>query len=202
MPWAFVPIAVLMTLTPGPSTAIIVRSALRGGWRCGVLTVLANEVGVLTWALLSALGVSALVAASQVAFVTLKIGGAALLVLFGLQALLRKSQGAEVAPEPAPAAAGWAFRDGLVTSLANPKLAVFFVSLLPQFVPRGQGTLAAALEMALLIVLFDLVWYVSLALAIDRVRRAVVGSRLARRIQQSTGVVLVGLGARLALAHR
>jgi threonine/homoserine/homoserine lactone efflux protein len=202
MPWAFVPIAVLVTLTPGPSTAMIVRSALRGGWRCGVLTVLANEVGVLAWALLSALGVSALVAASEVAFVTLKIGGAALLVLFGLQALLRKSQGVEVAPEPAPAAAGWAFRDGLVTSLANPKLAVFFVSLLPQFVPRGQGTLAAALEMALLIVVFDLVWYVSLALAIDRVRRAVVGSRLARRIQQSTGVVLVGLGARLALAHR
>jgi len=92
--WTFVPIAALMTIAPGPATAMVVRSALRGGWRAGVLTVAGNAVGVVAWALLSVLGVSALVAASQVAFVALKVGGAALLVWFGVRMLL--DRGADI----------------------------------------------------------------------------------------------------------
>ncbi len=201
MPWAFVPIAVVVTLTPGPSTAMILRSTLRGGRRSGVWTVVANEVGVLTWALLSAVGVSALVAASEVAFAALRIVGATLLVLFGLQALLHRSR--PLSPNEGRGRADrLAFRDGLVTSLANPKLAVFFVSLLPQFVPTGEGTLRAALAMALLIVVFDLVWFLGLALAVDRVRQGFARSRVWRRLEQASGTILIGLGARLALAHR
>src|SRR3954470_9901573 len=127
MLWAFLPIALLVTVTPGAATANVIRSAIRGGWRAGVLTIAGNSVGVLIWGLLSVLGISALVAASEVAFVVLKITGAVVLIWLGIQSL-RGSAGAVARPVQRP------LRDGVVTSLANPKLAVFFVALFPQFV--------------------------------------------------------------------
>jgi threonine/homoserine/homoserine lactone efflux protein len=174
--WAFLPIAALLTLTPGPATATVVRSAIRGR-RLALMSALGNSAGVLTWALLSALGVSALVAASEVAFLVLKLVGGATLIYLGAQALFGESKFAEAGPRHRTA-----FRDGLATGLANPKLAVFFVALFPQFVPEGSSVLPAALGMAALVVAFDLVWFSVLALAVDRTRRALVGSALARRV--------------------
>src|SRR5215212_3603532 len=87
MVWEFVPVAIVVTLTPGAGTAMIVRNALRGGARAGLLTIVGNSIGVVAWALLSVLGISALVAASEVAFVALKLGGAAVLVWLGVQSL-------------------------------------------------------------------------------------------------------------------
>src|SRR3954470_13808446 len=127
MLWAFVPIAALLTVVPGAATAMVLRSSMRGGWRAGVATIAGNEIGVVAWALLSVLGISALVAASEVAFVVLKVAGAIVLVWLGIQSL-RGSAGAVARPVQRP------LRDGVVTSLANPKLAVFFVALFPQFV--------------------------------------------------------------------
>ena len=123
MLWAFLPIAVLVTVTPGAATAMVVRSAMRGGWRAGVLTIAGNSIGVVAWALLSIAGISALVAASEVAFAVLKITGAAALVWLGIHSL--RGAGREIRLERR----GRPFRDGLITSLANPKLAVFFVAL-------------------------------------------------------------------------
>src|ERR1700742_1246497 len=80
MLWTFLPIAVLVTVTPGAATAMVVRSAMRGGWRAGVLTIAGNSIGVIAWALLSIAGISALVAASEVAFVALKVTGGVVLV--------------------------------------------------------------------------------------------------------------------------
>jgi threonine/homoserine/homoserine lactone efflux protein len=85
MLWAFVPVAIVVTLTPGAATAMIVRNALRGGSRAGVLTIAGNSIGVVAWALLSVLGISALVAASEAAFVALKVTGAVVLVWMGVQ---------------------------------------------------------------------------------------------------------------------
>jgi threonine/homoserine/homoserine lactone efflux protein len=95
-----------------------------------------------------------------------------------------------------------ALRDGLITSLANPKLAVFFVALFPQFVPRGTPVLPAALAMVCVIVVFDLIWYSVLAALVSRARRHFVEGRWARRVERVTGAVLVGLGVRLALERR
>ncbi len=103
-----------------------------------MLTIAGNSVGVVTWALLSIAGISALVAASEVAFVALKVVGAAVLVYLGVQSLRRASAPAEP-PSPREQRA---FRDGVVTSLANPKLAVFFVALFPQFVGADGNVLA------------------------------------------------------------
>jgi threonine/homoserine/homoserine lactone efflux protein len=202
MLWAFVPVAVLVTITPGPATAMVVRSAMRGGRRAGLLTIAGNSVGVLVWALLSVLGIAALVAASEVAFVVLKITGAVVLVTLGVQSLRRAGRDT---PEDAPLVAGRRarpLRDGLVTSLANPKLAVFFVALFPQFVDGRGAVLPTTLMMALMIVAFDVVWYGALATLAGRGQQGFARTRLARRLERTTGGVLIALGARVALTPR
>jgi threonine/homoserine/homoserine lactone efflux protein len=95
-----------------------------------------------------------------------------------------------------------AVRDGLLTSLSNPKLAVFFVALFPQFIPRGAAVLWSAVAMEGLIVAFDLVWYSTLAMLVTRAKRAFIDGPWGRRIERVTGAVLVGLGIRLALERR
>jgi len=191
-----VPIAALLTLAPGPGTAMVVRSSLRDGWRSGVLTVVGNELGVVVWALLSVLGVSALVAASEAAFVTLKLIGAAALIWLGVQSL-RGSPAAELAD-----VRGGAFRAGLITSVANPKLAVFFVALFPQFVEPGRSVLATTLLMATLLVIFDFAWYTSLAVMVSRARQTFVRSRVGRWVERTTGAILIALGVRVAIEQR
>jgi threonine/homoserine/homoserine lactone efflux protein len=197
----FTGVAVLVTLTPGPATAMVVRSALRGGRRDALLTTLGNSIGVLFWGCASAVGISALVAASEVAFAVLKVGGAIVLVSLGIQTFVRSRHRTDLAPAPAPAQAP-AFRDGVLTSLANPKLAIFFVALFPQFIPKGDSVLPTALAMSALIVALDLIWYSVVALAVTRARGVLAESRWPGRLERITGSVMIGLGLRLALEAR
>ena len=196
---AFVPVAILVTLTPGPATAMVVRSAAVGGRRHALVCTAGNSIGVLTWAVLAAAGLAAVVATSAAVFTVVKLVGAVVLVVLGVQSLRRR-------PEPGPQRSrprdGRALRDGLVTSLSNPKLAVFYVALFPQFVPTGAPVLPSALLMAATIVAFDVMWYSALAYAVTRARRAFRSGRWARRVERLTGAVLIGLGARLALERR
>jgi RhtB (resistance to homoserine/threonine) family protein len=200
MLWTFIPVAALLTITPGAGTAMVVRNALRGGWRTAVLTVAGNSVGVVVWAVLSVLGISALVGASEVAFLVLKLTGAAVLVWLGVQSLLRAGR-ADSAPVT-PLVRRRAFRDGLLTSITNPKLAVFFIALFPQFVEDRAAVLPTTLLMAALIVVFDFAWYSGLAVLVSRAKREVMRTRVARWIERTTGAVLIALGARVALEQR
>jgi threonine/homoserine/homoserine lactone efflux protein len=200
----FLPVAGLLTLTPGVTTALVVRNALRGGRRHAFWTTSGNSAGVLAWGCCAALGIAAIVAASAAAFTTIKLAGALVLVVMGIRSLLG-SHGAAPPAEPGPPGEisdRAALRDGLVTSLANPKLAVFFVALFPQFVPRGTPILPAALVMVGVIVAFDLVWYSLLAALVSRAKRRLIEGRWARRVERVTGAVLIGLGVRLALERR
>ncbi len=195
---AFAPVAALLTVTPGAATALVVRSAATGGQRRALATTVGNSVGVLAWGCFAAMGVAAVVAASAEAFTAVKLVGAVVLVVLGLQSLRGdREHGARPAP-----ARGAPLRDGLVTSLANPKLAVFFVALFPQFVPAGAPVLPSALLMVTMIVGFDLVWYSALAYLVARARRAFVEGPWLARAQRLTGAVLVGLGVRLAFERR
>lgn len=199
---AFLGIAVLVTLTPGPATAMVIRNALRGGRRSAFLTTLGNSIGVLFWGVASAIGVSALIAASEVAFTVLKVTGAIVLVWLGVQSL-RRPRGVR---SPGPAYEDvWsprAFRDGLVTCLANPKLAIFFVALFPQFLERRHSNVTTGLAMAALIVALDVVWYSALALAVTRARRAFVAGPWRKRVERLTGSVMIAFGLRLAAEVR
>ncbi|MGN6870547.1 MAG: LysE family translocator [Solirubrobacteraceae bacterium] len=193
----FLPVAILLSLTPGVATALVVRNAARGGRRQAFLTTSGNSVGVLAWACFAAVGIAAVVAASAAVFDAVKLAGAALLLIIGVRSLLGRHDA------DAPSTSGRsAFREGLVTSLANPKLAAFFVALFPQFIPRGAPVLPSALGMATVIVAIDLIWYSTLALLVARARKAFIDGGWGRRIERLTGAVLIGLGVRLALERR
>jgi threonine/homoserine/homoserine lactone efflux protein len=191
----FAPVALLLTVTPGVATALVVRNAAVGGRGHALRTTVGNAIGVMTWALLAAIGVAAVVATSVEAFTAVKLVGAVVLVVLGVQAL----RGGDA---PAPPEPGSALRQGLLTSLANPKLAVFFVALFPQFVPDGAAVLPCALLMAGMVVALDLVWYSTLAYLVTRAKRAFVEGPWLERFQRMTGAVLIGLGLRLALERR
>ena len=192
---SFVGVAVLVSLLPGPATALVVRSAALHGRRAALQVVLGNSTGILGWALASVLGISALVAASEAAFVVLKALGAVVLVYLGVQAL-RGTKGKAGSPART---ARTSYMQGLLTSGANPKLAVFFIALLPQFVPAHAPVLPWTLAMAAILICVDLVYFTALAWVVARARRAVVGSRWIERV---TGTVMVGLGLRVALESR
>jgi threonine/homoserine/homoserine lactone efflux protein len=216
-------VALLVTLTPGPATATVIRVAARDGRAAALRAIAGNSAGVLIWATLAATGVSSLILVSQVAYDTLRIGGAAILIMLGLRSLLRRRtaderrtaeverpelERPEPEPEPEPdehvpqpTRAAIGLRAGLVTSLCNPKLAVFFVALFPQFLNPHAAVLPAALAMAATIVAFDILWYSTLAYLVGRAR-TLLKPRVQAALERFTGAVLIGLGIRLAAESR
>jgi len=207
---AFLAVAAAVTLTPGPSFVLLLQVSAVHGRRAALANILGNSVGVLTWGALSALGVSALVAANQLAYDALRVAGAAFLLYVGVRALLPRrprppmnGNAAGLSRAPAgPARAAWpAARKGLVNSLANPKLAIFFVALFPQFLTPGTAVLPAALAMAAVIAAFDILWYGTIAFLVDRFRRA-LRPQLMHRLEQASGAILVAFGLRLATQAR
>jgi threonine/homoserine/homoserine lactone efflux protein len=195
---AFAPVAALLSLAPGPATALVVRNAARGGRRHAFFTTVGSSLGVFAWGAFAAIGIAAVVAASAELFTVMKLIGAGFLLYLGVQSLRGRG---EVRPAITRRRAS-AFREGFVTAIANPKLAAFFVALFPQFVPRGAPVLPSALLMAATIVVIDLAWYSTLAMFVARARRAFVEGPWLRRFERLTGAVLVGLGVRLALERR
>ncbi|MGH8862379.1 MAG: LysE family translocator, partial [Jatrophihabitantaceae bacterium] len=183
------------TLTPGHATALVLRVAARDGRRAALGATVGNSIGVLGWASLSALGVSSLILASEIAYDALRFAGAAVLIVLGVRSLLRR----DTDSAPVPRRAGW--RTGLLTSAANPKLAVFFVALFPQFLTPGDAVLPAALAMAATIVVLDFVWFSTLAWTVERAGRA-LRPRVRRVMERTTGGVMVALGLRVAVQAR
>ncbi|GAA0853189.1 LysE family translocator [Streptosporangium amethystogenes subsp. fukuiense] len=210
---AFVLAVVLISASPGPAMALILRRAALRGFSGAVPTVLGLEAGLYLWALLAAAGLAALVAASEVAFLVLRVVGAGFLLYLGIRAWRsawrgRGTSGAdeEVAvADPAPGAAltWWkAFGEGSVVMLANPKAAAFMIALYPQFVPAGRPLFATTALLAVLQVVIETLLYLALAAVVGRAgtwfRRPVVR----RRLDAVSGTVLVTLGLRVAVESR
>jgi threonine/homoserine/homoserine lactone efflux protein len=190
--------ALLLAMVPGPSAVLILRQTLRAGRRSALAATAANELGLLLWALVAALGLASLIRFSTVAYDLERFGGAAALIVLGVRSVVRAR--AE-APDPgAPPEAGrGGFRAGLVTILVNPKAAVFAASILPQFVPRGAPPLPTLLLLCAVWVVVDASWYVFLAWVANRAARLLTRPRVRQRLEQISGVVLVALGLRLAV---
>jgi threonine/homoserine/homoserine lactone efflux protein len=189
--WEFLLVAVVVCVTPGPATALVLRTAARDGRRAALGAIVGNEIGVVTWAVLSAVGVSALITASQVAYDVLRFGGAAVLVVLGARSLLRRTREVPALPRWA----GW--KTGLLSSAANPKLAVFFVALFPQFLTPGTAVLPAALAMAVMLVALDFAWFTMLAWAVDRAGR-MLRPQWRAWMERTTGAVMIAFGLRVA----
>jgi threonine/homoserine/homoserine lactone efflux protein len=194
---AFLPVAAFLAVLPGPATAIVIQSAASGGRARAVRATLGDATGLAIWAAASMLGVSALVVASEAAFAALKAFGAIVLIAYGVAAI-RRSRRREPAIVPPPARGG-AFRLGLLTALSNPKVGLFYVALLPQFVPAGAAVLPATLVLAGIQISLSCAWYLVLAAAVGRIREAF--ARHHSRIQAAGGALMIGFGLRI-LADR
>ncbi len=200
---AFLAVAAVVVVTPGVDMALVTRNALMYGRRAAVETALGINLGIFFWVMAASLGIAAIVATSAEAFTVIKVAGALYLVYLGVQALRSahtRRRTDEVTVRPAPSGRQ-ALRQGLVSNLLNPKIAVFFTSLLPQFV----GTDGSAGELLLLGLLFNamgICWLLFYAAAAARGRNVLVRPRVKRALDRVTGVVLIGLGARLALEKR
>jgi threonine/homoserine/homoserine lactone efflux protein len=194
----FVVVAVVVVLTPGVDMALVTKNALLHGRNAALASAMGVNVGIALWTLAAALGVAAVVRASAEAFTAIKLAGALYLVYLGIQAL-RGRRHAELRGA-APLSTAGAFRQGLVSNALNPKIAVFFTSLLPQFAPRGS--LLGLLALGAVFNLLGIVWLTVYALAAARGRAVLQRRRVRAVLDYLSGVVLVGLGVRLAFERR
>jgi threonine/homoserine/homoserine lactone efflux protein len=200
---AYLLVAAVLIMTPGPDTALVIRNALGSGSRAATATAFGVGLGIAAWAVASVLGVGLLVEASATAFTIFKLAGAAYLAYLGIRSLIgRKPVASGTDAVPAQRLSdGAAFRQGLLGNILNPKAAAIFVTVLPQFVAPGDSPLRLILMLLAFeaILLPWLTMYGHLVARAGRTRRA---EQFRRAMERVTGVVLVGLGARLALERR
>lgn len=207
---AFLAAVLLISASPGPAMALIVRRAALRGLRGAVPTVLGLEAGLYLWALFAGAGFAALVAASEVAYVVLRVVGAVVLLVLGVKAWraawAARKGGAAAGEQPPPALPGrsWAgsFVEGVVVQLANPKAAVFMLAFYPQFVPAHGPIFATTALLALLQITLETVLYLSLAAGVARAGEWFRRPRIRARFEATSGAVLVGLGVRVAVESR
>jgi threonine/homoserine/homoserine lactone efflux protein len=198
---AFIGVAAAFVVIPGPDMALIARNVLRHGRSAGFATSLGTCTGILGWAIAAALGTSALLATSAAAFTTLKLAGAAYLIYLGISTLRDHD-----VLDPAPAASDGAkltqrgaWLQGMLSALLNPKLGVFFLTLLPQFIGPGDPPATRSLQLALVFDLIGLAWLLTYSAMLGAVGTALNRPGPRRLIRWISATVLVGLGARVAL---
>src|SRR6185437_2569895 len=203
----FIGVAAIVIIIPGPDTAVVTKNVLIHGRRAGMGTSLGVSAGLSFWTIAAAIGIASLVRASEVAFTVLKLAGALYLVWLGIQAL--RAAGREMLDgDPARAASRSAlsarggFRQGFLSDLANPKIGIFFTSLLPQFVSAGHAVLLPFLVLGAIFVAMTLVWLLAYTLVAARAAQTLMRPRVRAAIDRFTGVVLIGLGLRLAVERR
>ena len=198
---AFVGVSLLLAVTPGPDMAVVTRNALAHGRRGVLMTTTGIGLALVIWTTATAVGLSAVLRASGDLLFVLKIAGAAYLAYLGVRTLLdsrmRPADLLAAAPPPAPAHA--IFRQGFLSAISNPKLGVFFVTFLPQFVGPGQPLLPRLLELGFVFAVIGWTWMNVYGLLITRIRDIITAPRVRQWMQRVTGVVLLGFGARLAL---
>ena len=205
---AFLGVAALVIMTPGPDTVLTVRNTLVGGWPAGVATAVGVVTGQAIWALGTSIGIVGLLVTSEPMFIAVKLLGAGYLVFLGAQSIR-----AALARTPQPEllagrirrrdlSPSRAFRQGIINDLGNPKMAAFFTSLLPQFIPSRDVSFATPMALGLLFCIMTLLWLMLYIGAVARLGEVLHRPAIRRALEGLTGVVLVGLGIRLASEHR
>jgi threonine/homoserine/homoserine lactone efflux protein len=198
---AYLAAAALLTITPGLDTALVLRMATSGSARRAALAGLGIASGCFAWAALVALGLGALLAASQLAYTVLRWVGAAYLFWVGFQ-MLRHPRHTFLAATPTARDHRTAFLTGLLTNLLNPKVGIFYVSFLPQFVPPGVSVGPYILLLGALHALLGLIWFTCLIMATQPIATFLRRPAVVRNCDRLTGMVFVAFGLGLALDSR
>ena len=199
--WLFVASGLLLNLTPGADTLFIATRSAALGWRFGVAAALGICTGCLVHVLAAALGLSAILATSPLAFTVVKWVGAAYLVYMGLNLLLQRQQAGQAPRALAPAAWSSVFVQGFLTNVLNPKVALFFLAFVPQFIaPAAPQKALAFLVLGGIFTFNSLLWCLLLAWLAARMGKLGVKHRLQQWLQRGIGGLFVGLGVRLALS--
>jgi threonine/homoserine/homoserine lactone efflux protein len=198
----FIVSALVLTLTPGQDTFYILGRSISQGRRAGLASVLGIGAGALVHTAAAALGLSAILAASATAFMAVKLLGALYLIYLGTRMLFTRTSAAAIPADFKSASFGAIFRQGLVTNLLNPKVALFFLSFLPQFVdPGSPHKFLALLTLGLCFDVIGLTWCVCLAwfssLLGDKLRGS---STFTEILNRTAGALFIGLGIRLAVS--
>lgn len=203
---AFIGISLLVIVTPGQDTVLTIRNTLLGGRVAGTSTAIGVALGQATWTVAASAGVTALLLASEPAFAAVRLVGTAVLVYLGVQALVAAIRGNAAGPVDAghkkrlrATAALW---QGVVSNLGNPKMAVFFTSLLPQFVPPGPTSFVTMLGLGLVFCCMTLCWLTAYAFAIGRAGDVLGRPQIRRALDGIVGTVLIAFGIRLATQQR
>jgi RhtB (resistance to homoserine/threonine) family protein len=203
----FIGVAAIVIVVPGPDTAVVTKNVLMHGRRAALGTSFGVSAGIALWTIAAALGVASLVRASEVAFTVLKLVGALYLVWLGIQAWRAASHATNpdgtghANPRTALGARG-GFRQGLFSDLANPKIGVFFTSLLPQFVDPGKPVLLPFLALGAVFVLMTVIWLLAYCMVAARAAQTLQRPRVKAALDRVTGTVLIGIGLRLATERR
>ena len=199
---AFTLAAALMTVTPGLDTALVLRTAAGEGARRAVYAGLGICLGCLAWGAVVATGLGVLLAASELAYAILKWLGAAYLLWLGLKLVFSRRDDFGSAAAGPPDAGTWLwFRRGLLTNLLNPKVGVFYVSFLPQFVPQGANVTATTLLLAAVHAALGLAWFAALIVATRPIAAALRKPGTIRLLDRATGAVFLLFAGRLALSR-
>lgn len=206
--WAFLGVSLLVIVTPGPDTALTIRNTLLGGRRGGIFTALGVVTGQTIWASAASVGLVALLVAAAPVFVAVKLAGAAYLVLLGAQALHGAWRAGAARPtvtgtiSPRRLAPAVALRQGLLSDLGNPKIAVFFTSLLPQFTPHGGATFGTLVGHGLIFSALTGAWLTGYAVVVAKAGDVLRRPQVQRLLEGVTGTVLIALGLRVATEQR
>lgn len=195
----FTAAAAVLTITPGLDTALVLRSAATGSARSGMRAGIGICAGCFVWASAAAVGLTALLAASDFAFSVLKWAGAAYLLYLGVMLIAKPRRTFD--PSPAPGA-DRALRTGFLTNILNPKVGVFYVSFLPQFIPAGADVALFSLLLAGIHVLLSLTWFAALVTLTAPLGRALARPGVVTWLDRLTGGVFAVFGAKLALTAR
>jgi threonine/homoserine/homoserine lactone efflux protein len=196
--------ALVLIMMPGPDQALITRNVLTGGRGGGMLTLVGGALGVAVHATAAAVGLSALLLASAEAFTALKVVGVAYLLLLGIQTLRAARRSAEEPGEdstPGARRRGAFLRQGFLSNALNPKVALFFVTFLPQFLPADSSSpRAQALQLSVVFAALYVGWFSTYVMAVARLGGWLRRPTVKARLERVTGVLLVAFATRLATA--
>lgn len=197
---AFIAAATLLTITPGVDTAMVLRSAATEGPRSALFAGIGISIGCLIWAGAVSLGLGALLQASELAYTILKWAGAAYLVWLGLKMLIKPRT--TWADQDTPGAKGFpAMRAGFFTNITNPKIGVFYVTFLPQFIPHGANVTLYSFFLALVHIALSVVWFAALTAATVPLGRALRRPNVIKTLDRVTGGLFIAFGLRLATSR-